>query len=229
MTGAQEELFRPSSLGSAAARVYTGIRSQIVSLELEPHSNLVRSEIAERYNLSQSPIREAIHRLEQEGLVASYPQSRTVVTKIDVDNARETQFLRIAIELEVGRALAMSKRPELLSSARRVLALQKMAGEDLDINEFTTLDRVFHFSLAEAAGVVSLYHLVASRSGHIDRLRRLNLPDPGKMASVLQHHHAILTAIAAGDVEETSRAIREHLSGTLAAVPQIIEQYPQYF
>lgn len=229
LANAQEEQFRPSSQGSAAARVYSGIRAQIISLELEPYSNLVRTEIAEAYGVSQSPIREAIHRLEQEGLVVSYPQSRTVVAKIDVDHARETQFLRMAIELEVARSLAKMAEPDLLRPARRVLAMQKLAGEDKDIGEFTALDRLFHLSLVEPVGVVALYHLVAGRSGHIDRLRRLNLPDPGKMVSVLQHHADILDAIEAGDLVATEQAVRTHLSGTLAAVPQIMEQYPQYF
>ncbi|PWV99180.1 GntR family transcriptional regulator [Hoeflea marina] len=229
LTSTQEEPFRPGAQGSAAARVYSGIRSQIISLDLEPHSNLVRTEIAESYGVSQSPIREAMHRLEQEGLVVSYPQSRTVVAKIDVDHARETQFLRMAIELEVARNLAKTGQPELLRPARRILAMQKLAGEDRDIEEFTALDRLFHLSLVEPAGVVSLYHLVSSRSGHIDRLRRLNLPDPGKMISVLQHHNDILDAIEAGDLAATENAVRTHLSGTLAAVPQIMEQYPHYF
>lgn len=229
LSSANEEQFRPSAQGSASARVYSGIRSQIISLELQPYSNLVRTEIAESFGVSQSPIREAIHRLEQEGLVVSYPQSRTVVAKIDVDHARETQFLRVSIELEVARTLAGMAQPELLRPARRVLAMQKMAGDDQDINEFTALDRLFHQSLAEPAGVVSLYHLVSSRSGHIDRLRRLNLPDPGKIISVLQHHTEILDAIEAGDLTKTEDAVRRHLGGTLAAVPQIMEQYPHYF
>ncbi|MBB4124014.1 GntR family transcriptional regulator [Martelella radicis] len=229
LTGTQEDLLRPAGLAPAAARVYQGIRARIILLELEPHSNLVRGEIADSFGLSQSPIREAINRLEQEGLVLSYPQSRTVVSRIDVDHARETQFLRVALELEVVRALTLSGQPELLGPARRILALQKMAGEDRDINEFTSLDRLFHFSLAEAAGVVSLYQHLVTRSGHIDRLRRLNLPDPGKMASVIRHHEAILAAIGTGNLEEAQGVLREHLSGTLAAVAQIREQFPQYF
>lgn len=229
LAGAQEDAFRPSMHGPAAAKVYSGIRSRIISLELQPHSILVRSEIAEAYGVSQSPVREAIQRLEQEGLVLSYPQSRTVVAKIDVDNARETQFLRVAVEIEVGRALVKTGDPDKIAPARRILAMQKLAGDDMDIGEFVALDRHFHFSMFEAAGVSSLYHLIASRSGHIDRLRRLNLPDPGKIASVLQYHHAIFAAIANRDMEETERNIRAHLSGTLAAVPQIMEQHPEYF
>ena len=64
--------------GLAAARVYTGLRARIVSLELLPDTVLSRAEIAKQYGVSQSPVREAVQKLEQEGLVVSYPKSRTL-------------------------------------------------------------------------------------------------------------------------------------------------------
>lgn len=215
--------------GSAAARVYAGLRAQIISLELKPDTTLVRKDIAEAFRVSQSPVREAIQRLEQEGLVISYPQSRTVVSKIDVAHARETQFLRVSIELEVAQTLARAGDAAGLASTTRLLRMQQLAGDDRDIGEFTTLDRLFHLSLFEAAGVRALWQLISDRSGHIDRLRRLNLPDPGKISEVIRHHQDILAAIAKGDRDAVEHAVRIHLSGTLAAVPKIMEQHPRYF
>lgn len=60
-------------------------------------------------------------------------------------------------------------------------------------------------------------------------MRRLNLPDPGKIAQVIHHHDDILGAIAAGDRDTVEGAVRTHLSGTLSAVQKIMEQHPQYF
>lgn len=214
---------------SAAGRVYAALRAQIISLELAPDTTLVRNEIAEAFGVSQSPVREAIQRLEQEGLVISYPQSRTIVSKIDVGHARQTQFLRLGIELEVARTLAGLDDPGLLAPATRLLRMQQLAGEDYDIGEFNTLDRLFHLSLFEAAGVRPLWHLIADRSGHIDRLRRLNLPDPGKVAEVIRHHEDILSAMASGRRDAVEKAVRVHLSGTLAAVQKIMDQHPHYF
>ncbi|HBN51408.1 MAG TPA: GntR family transcriptional regulator, partial [Thalassospira sp.] len=62
----------------ASALVYEELRSRIISLVLPPETTLVRAELADSFKVSQSPVREAIMRLEQDGLVASYPQSRTV-------------------------------------------------------------------------------------------------------------------------------------------------------
>jgi DNA-binding GntR family transcriptional regulator len=70
---------------------------------------------------------------------------------------------------------------------------------------------------------------VVRRSGHIDRLRNLNLPDPGKAATILADHASILQAAMSSSVAEAERAVRKHLSGTLGAIEQIKERYPQYF
>lgn len=226
---AADSLSGPAPQHSAAMRVYSALRAQIISLELLPDTTLVRNDLARTFGVSQSPVREAIQRLEQEGLVISYPQSRTVVSKIDVVHARETQFLRVSVELEVAQTLAQAGNPALLAPTTRLLRMQKLAGDDCDIGEFTTLDRLFHLSLFEAAGVRALWHVIADRSGHIDRLRRLNLPDPGKIAQVLRDHEGILAAIASGDRGKVERAVRTHLTGTLVSVQKIREQHPQYF
>lgn len=226
---ASDELTGPAQHVSAAGRVYAHLRSRIVSLDLKPGETLSRADIAKESDVSQSPVREAIQMLEQEGLVLSFPQSKTMVTMIDIDHARETQFLRLGVELEVAKTLARAENPGLLVPSNRILRMQKMAGEDRDIVEFNALDRLFHLSLFQAAGMPALWHLIAGRSGHIDRLRRLNLPDPGKMSAVLSLHERILAAISAGAIEEVDALVREHLSGTLASLPTIRQTNPEYF
>jgi DNA-binding GntR family transcriptional regulator len=226
---ASDEMSGPVQLNAAASRVYSRLRTQIISMELKPDSVLTRADIAKEHDVSQSPVREAIQELEKEGLVVSYPQSKTLVTKIDVNHARETQFLRLSVELEVAKTLAGAGNKDLLLPSKRVLRMQKMAGEDRDIAEFTALDRLFHLSLFQAAGVASLWHLISGRSGHIDRLRRLNLPDPGKIASVLDSHEKILEAISAGNLQDVEIHVRTHLTGTLASAKSIMALHPDYF
>jgi DNA-binding GntR family transcriptional regulator len=226
---ASDELMGPTQHGSAAARVYAALRERIISLDLQPDTILSRADIAKEHGVSQSPVREAILKLEHEGLVVSYPQSKTLVTKINLDHARETQFLRLSLELEVAKTLVQQHDQESLLPSSRILRMQKMAGEDHDISEFVALDRLFHMSLFQAAHVASLWHMISGRSGHIDRLRRLNLPDPGKISAVLAAHESILTSINAGELKTVEKNVRDHLSGTLASLPAIKESYPEYF
>lgn len=201
-----------------------------MALELEPGMQLSRNDLAAQYGVSQTPVRDALQMLEQEGLVAVIPQSRTEVTRIDVQQARETQFLRLSLELEVVRSLCGAPGTAAQGVAARILDQQETALTiDRDVERFGQLDRQFHQGMYEAAGVPALWDLIQSRSGHIDRLRKLNLMDPGKGATILSAHREILTAMQAGDSAAAEDAVRRHLSGTLARVDDIRRAYSQFF
>lgn len=213
----------------AAQQICDDLRERILTLELKPASSLSRTALAAFYRVSQTPIRDAILKLEQEGLVEIYPQSKTLVSRIDVAHARETQFLRTAIELEVARALALAADKALIAPARELLARQREALTRNDLAAFIQLDRQFHASLARAAGHAGLWDLIRTRSGHLDRLRQLHLPSPGKGQAILADHEAILVAIDKSDEAAARAAVRKHLSGTLQAIDQIVERHPDYF
>jgi GntR family transcriptional regulator, rspAB operon transcriptional repressor len=214
---------------SASQQIHSALRDRIVSLELAPGQSLSRAEIADYYGVSQTPVRDAMLKLEEEGLLLVFPQSKTEVSKIDVEHARETQFLRLSVELEVTRRLTASDDKTLIARAEHVFSLQETAFASHDLIRFTYFDQQFHQSLCESVGVANLWKLVTSRSGHIDRLRNLNLPDPGKLPNIMHYHKAILTAIRNGDLAAAEDAVRAHLSGTLSQVDAIMVRYPDYF
>lgn len=210
--------------------IYLDLRKRIIGLDLKPGEGLNRRSISEEYGASPSPVRDALLRLETEGLVATFPQSRTEVSLIDLAQARETQFLRLGLELEVCRTLALRPDPaEATRKAGYTFALQKEAIAQQDYEQARHWDSEFHYALCEAAGHPALWTLIAERSGHIDRLRILNMPDPGKLANIIAGHEAILTAIRASDPTAAEASVREHLSGTLGAADDLSHRFPDYF
>nr|WP_216863302.1 GntR family transcriptional regulator [Roseibium litorale] len=214
---------------SASEQIHAALRERIVSLELAPGRALQRQEIAEYYGVSQTPVRDAMLKLEEEGLLVIYPQSKTEVSRIDVTQARETQFLRLSVELEVARHLSLCPDKSILGPAQWLLALQQKSLEEGDLDRFASCDRQFHQALCEAAGVSNLWDLIKSRSGHIDRLRNLNLPDPGKPANIIQYHQLILAGIGKSDTAAAQDAVRKHLTGTLSQIADIRERHAEYF
>ena len=92
----------------AAPQVFEWLRASILSLQLAPGTALSRTELAERFELSQTPVRDALLQLAQEGLVDIFPQHATLVSRIDIASATQAHFLRCAIELEVVRTLALA-------------------------------------------------------------------------------------------------------------------------
>ncbi|HEX7791781.1 MAG TPA: FCD domain-containing protein, partial [Afipia sp.] len=94
--------------------------------------------------------------------------------------------------------------------------------------KFMAADNEFHAQLYEAADKQDIWTLVKSRSGHIDRLRRLHLPSPGKAQDIVRHHRLIAKAIDGGDPDAAQKHLRTHLSGTLSELTRIRSRYPEY-
>lgn len=214
---------------SASTQLHNALRERVIALELKPGQYLSRGEISEAYGVSQTPVRDALIKLEEEGLIITYPQSKTEVSRINIEHALETQLLRLSLELEITRRLAQSADNSVIDKVSHILKAQETAFQSGDLDTFARLDHEFHLAFYIAAGVQNLHGVIDARSGHIDRLRNLNLPDPGKSRSILDWHKRIFEAIKAGDTAATEHAVREHLSGTLAKVEQIRARHPDYF
>ncbi len=211
----------------AAPQVFGWLRDAIISLELAPGAALSRTELAERFQLSQTPVRDALMQLRQEGLVDIFAQHATLVSRIDLHSAEQAQFLRCAIELEVVRTLALCGDAALHARLRGMVELQSALAAS-HAEEFIAADQAFHRAMYEAAGVPDLYELVRRRSGHLDRLRRLDLPSPGNPERVVRDHRRIVEALAQGAPDEAQAALRAHLSGTLSRVADIRQRHPEY-
>jgi DNA-binding GntR family transcriptional regulator len=212
----------------AAPQVLDHLRERIVALDLPPGMVLSRADLAAAYGVSQTPVRDALMRLEEEGLVDVFPQHKTVVSRIDIHAAQQAHFLRRAIELEIARVLAAARDSGLTQRLRGAIARQRTALAAADFGEFAAADQAFHRAMYAAAGVPALWDDVRRRSGHIDRLRRLHLPVEGKGEAIVRDHTRIVDAIAKGDGEGAQRRVREHLSGTLSQVNAIRARHPDY-
>ena len=125
-------------------------------------------------------------------------------------------------------ARAAARRSAGHAASTTTIALQQQFAKAGDFESFIAGDNDFHAQLYAAAGKQELWTLVRSRSGHIDRLRRLHLPSPGKAQNIVRHHKLITRAIEAGDADAAQQHLRKHLSGTLSELATIRSHYPEY-
>jgi DNA-binding GntR family transcriptional regulator len=212
----------------AAPQVLEFLRNQIIALELPPGIALARSELASQFGVSQTPVRDALIRLEEEGLIEVFAQHKTVVSRIDIHSAQQAHFLRCSVELEIVRTLSTQSSAALVKTLRGTIAQQKISLEAGNYPDFVANDQSFHRQMYEAAGVPDVYTIVRAQSGHIDRLRRLHVPEPGKGLAIITDHKRIVDAIAHGKPDDAARRLREHLSGTLSWVDAVRTKYPNY-
>ncbi|WP_417718997.1 GntR family transcriptional regulator [Salipiger sp.] len=215
---------------SAAARTLDALRRRIISLDLPPDTVLSRSELAREYDVSQTPVRDALQRLEAEGLVEIFPQSRTVVTRIDADKIAEAVFLRRAIEVEVMRQLAPVIDDALLSRLRTIVEMQRaLAHKREELGTFHELDETFHQTMIAAVGFPGLHRLIRSRSGHLNRVRRLNMWDDTKIGRIIDDHTGVIAGLETRDPDKAEAAIRKHLGQTIATLDTLRAQHGAYF
>lgn len=213
---------------SAASQIYECLRAKVVSLELEPGTILPRSELARFFNASVTPVRDALLRLEEEGLVDIFPQHATRVREIDIDSARNAHFLRLALELEVARKLAQEGNDEVAARLRSLIERQRKCWKAQDIEGFVANDQEFHQTMFNAVQMGPLWGVIRARSGNMDRLRRLHLPFNGKSESVLKEHADLVDAIEKRDPALAEERVRQHLGGTFSRLLELREKYPQY-
>ncbi len=216
---------------TAAARTLDSLRRRIISLQLPPDTVLTRNDLAREYGISQTPLRDALQKLEAEGLVDIFPQSKTLVTRIDPDEIEEAHFLRRSVEIEVVRKLASEGVGDnTLTRLKTLVSMQEMviANGD-DISAFQDIDDAFHQALLAAAGYAGLHRLIRSRSGHLNRLRRLDMWDDEKVSRIIREHREIIAALAAGDAEQAVAAVRNHLSQTVSRLKKLRADHPAYF
>ena len=215
----------------SAPQVFEALRELIVTVQLEPGTVLQRADLAEHFGTSQTPVRDALLRLGDEQLVDIFAQHATVVSRIDLSAALQAHFLRRSVELEILTVLCDlpdERHGELMRRLNANLMVQQAALKPLDVPALALADQAFHREMYEAANVGPLWNLVRRQSGHVDRLRRLNLPDKGKPQAIVRDHRAIALALASKDNHDAAKALRQHLAGTLAFVDDIKHRFPDW-
>lgn len=221
--------FKLDRTRSASVQAFEHLRELITTMTLEPGTQLDRAELSEYFQLSSTPLRDALTRLSDERLVDIFPQQATVVRGIDPEAVKDTHFLRLSLELEVASTLAQHRDPGLVNALEGLISQQAFALSRQDFDSFVRFDMAFHQQMFQAAHVEDLWRFLRSKSGNLDRLRRLHVPLADKAKLVLADHSGIVGAIASGDAKMAQAAVREHLSGTLLKLESLMQQYPDHF
>lgn len=217
-------------INNTADQVYNEILKKIISLEFPPGTALSRKDLVEEFGVSKTPIREALLRLELDGLVNIHPQAKTVVTKISTNNIKETNFLRTALEVEVVRQIVKNKNKDIIKKLRENLEGQKALINIPSQSEvFFALDREFHEILFDSLDKKALHKHIRSDLKHRMRAVILELPGQGKLDKIYEEHKSIADAIEELDEQKAEEAVRRHLDSIIQRVEEIKKEKPEFF
>ena len=210
-------------------QVYETIRDAILDLTLPPGSALSEKELSAELGISRTPVREAFLRLSREGLVVIYAQAGTFVSKIDPSVVEEGRFVREAVECAAVEKAAARAAEQGIRELDRLLEAQRAVQGDDSWNEFFDLDEQFHRTLIDMAGVPLVWRITQELRLHVERLRRLSLPDRETMGRLVEQHAAIAAAVSTGDPAAARAAMSTHLTEASRVTDQLAAQHPDYF
>ena len=223
-------VLRSSRRGATMASVvFRELRDEIVSMRRKPGEGIAEKQIAESYGVSRTPVREAVLRLADDGLVEVFPQSGTYVSRIPLDRLPEAIVIRKALEEGTVRHAASRATAADIRALRANLELQERMRVSGDHEGFHQSDEAFHELLAEISGYPGFWTVIQQVKVQVDRCRRLTLPEPGRLLRVISEHTAVVEAIAAHDPERAVRSIAVHLDGLRTAVDAVSASHHEYF
>ena len=220
---------RRHSAGTAADIVHRRLRQEIVTLVWPPGSPISELEIAAAHGVSRTPVREALLRLAEEGLVEITPKSGTRVARIPVVALGDAMCAREALELMLARKAAARARPSDVTAMRAIVQRQHECVDARDAAGFHENDEALHFAIAEAAGHPGVWAMVLQIKVQLDRLRRLTLPNFDWLRHVIREHEQVVEGIASGDPDRAAAAMQTHFHSLEGVLDEVSSLNPDYF
>ncbi|MBB2676053.1 UNVERIFIED_ORG: DNA-binding GntR family transcriptional regulator [Rhizobium esperanzae] len=224
----QEAGRRPRRVTTAGV-IYERLYADIVSLRMPPGLFLQEKRIADEFGVSRTPVREALLRLSEGGLVDIFPQSGTVVSRVPVSAIPEAVIVRKALEGTTAEMAAQTATAADVARLDAIIARQRAHAAVGNASSFHEEDEAFHEAIAQISGYPGIWGILKTVKVQIDRARRLTLPALGRMGNVVSEHMIIRDALAAHDAATARKAMIHHLSAVIPDVDELRSRYPDYF
>jgi DNA-binding GntR family transcriptional regulator len=202
-------------------RVYEHLRDKILNGEIEPNQRLVEATIAKEIGTSRTPVREALHAMQKEGLIESMPRVGYKVKPVSEDEVIQMCKIRGVLET-LGATWAIEKAHKtLIQGLRKILAASEEKVSKGDLKAFPELDAQFHETIAKLSGSSYLMEITLLTRRHMIRYRIKSFYDQGTVLRALDGHKLILQAVERGDAEEVGRAMHYHLDLSLRDILRV--------
>ena len=208
-------------------QVFSALYDRIVQLELLPGAKISEGEIAEQFEVSRQPVRDAFYRLSQIRLLMIRPQRATVISPIEAEAVLQARYIRTAIEVETIRIAARSMPESTLAELDRQIEDQAKAARQGVRRLFHELDDRMHRTIFEAAGKGFAWALVRDNKAHMDRIRYISLQSGTQHA--FDEHVGLLEALRAQAPDLAEARMREHLGRIAMTLEKATRERPELF
>jgi DNA-binding GntR family transcriptional regulator len=214
---------------SMRAAVHQRLREAILDVRLLPGAALSENDIAHALQVSRTPVREALQRLANEGLIQVVPQVGTYVARMDLARIREALFMREAIEHAAALRLARRLPAEALDALDRIVAAHRAAVRGADVTAILAADEAFHRRLLEEAGMPGVWRYVLEAREMHRRVRVLARVQYDAARHSVAQHAAIVTELRAGRPGSAATLLRDHIRMNARLAEDMAKEQPHFF
>lgn len=216
---------------SSAQQVYELLKKKIIDFEIYPGTRITESEIAEDFQVSRTPVRAALQRLEAEGQVTIMPKQGCLVRSVDIETISQYYDVRIALEASAVELACDHMSDEDIETLQEVWNPARLE-KKLDMEEIKAREEAFHVGIAIGSGNPVLANYLRDINNHIRILRRLGFPDRQAVIETCEEHYEICELIRNHNKTQARRAMTKHIrksqglarSVTLSQLQQAIKR-----
>ncbi len=200
---------------SLERKAYDAIKEAILSFQLKPGMALVEVELARQLQISKTPVRDALARLELEGLVTKEPYRGTTVCLLSRRNMVEMFQIRAALEGLAVRLACANFSADNIFEAQALISRQHTAIESGDQDMAAAANRRFHDLFISRANNQWLIRTLNNLEDHLRRYRTLSLHQENRQERSLEEHRVVVEAISQRNADAAEHAMRAHLLTTV--------------
>jgi DNA-binding GntR family transcriptional regulator len=205
-------------------QVYTSIKGAIIGGEFEPGRRLIEEKLAEDMKTSRTPVREAIQKLEKEGLIYRLPRGGFAVKGVSEDEVEEVFGLRGILEGYAGYLATARMDEQELRALEEVIAKEEQCLVSMNAEEFIRLDGEFHDILYKAAKNNRLYGLLNDLRDYMYRYRVIILRYQRKPQLAVQDHKEMVSSIKSKNARQVEKLVRKHMTRGKEVIKKKIRQ-----
>ncbi|MDR5702173.1 MAG: GntR family transcriptional regulator [Armatimonadota bacterium] len=188
------------------------LRNAILSGYFKPGDRLIERELCKKMGISRTPIREAIRKLEQEGLITTIPYKGPIVTVLSPEDIEEVFQVRAVLEGLAIRLLATRQDIQAIQAMRKAVEAGERALERGSLRALVATNRAFHEAISKGSGNKLLQSLLSNLRARIGLLRVQSLSLPGRPEESVREHRQLLRAVERGLPDEGEALMRAHVA-----------------
>jgi DNA-binding GntR family transcriptional regulator len=198
--------------------VYKKLRGAILKGKLKPGQKIVMAELAKEFGLSETPVREAIRRLESDGYVHFTPHTGASVTKIDSSELVEVYLIRIALEALATRLASPHITDKDIEFLKKKNHEMEMAIHENQYENIGGFNRLFHLRIYKAAPFPRLYKMICDLWDTFERWPSVFAFVPERAIAAVEEHKRIIESLRMKDMELADRLMKEQKERAMEAL-----------